>query len=221
MLIHEQVAPSDAFIHPFDHELLWTGHSTLIDEIVEAGVVPDAVVRCRRPPVANLLFSLVGPHAALLIQHQVCSVGGGGLYIGIVRGLQRHALAHVPVVAVETIGCDSMCSSVQHGQHVTLPAITSIATTLGAKRIADEAWQLCRSHPTRCVRVTDAAAVRACRRFLDDHRVMVEPACGAALAAVYDAAPELQGFKCVVVIACGGSTCTAAMLEDWAVKLGV
>ena len=42
--MHAQVTPSDAFIHPFDHELLWAGHSTLIDEIIEAGVIPDAVV---------------------------------------------------------------------------------------------------------------------------------------------------------------------------------
>ena len=169
--------------------------------------------------IISFLFCLM--RAAVFILLQVCSVGGGGLYIGIVQGLQRHGLVHVPVVAVETIGCDSMCSSVQQQQHVTLPAITSIATTLGAKKIADKAWQLCRSHPTRCVRVTDAAAVRACHRFLDDHRVLVEPACGAALAAIYDAASELQGFKCVVVIACGGSTCTAAMLGEWSAKLGV
>ncbi len=38
------------------------------------------------------------------------------------------------------------------------------------------------SHPTRCITVSDAAAVRACHRFLDDHRVLVEPACCAALA---------------------------------------
>jgi L-serine/L-threonine ammonia-lyase len=153
--------------------------------------------------------------------NQVCSIGGGGLYIGIVQGLQRHGLSHVPVIAVETIGADSMCAAVLQGQHITLPAITSIATTLGAKKIADKAWQLCNSHPTRCVTVTDAAAVRACRRFLDDHRVLVEPACGAALAAIYDGAPELRGLKCVVVIVCGGRTCTSAMLEEWAVKFGV
>jgi threonine dehydratase len=34
--------------------------------------------------------------------NQVCSVGGGGLYAGIVQGLQRHGLSHVPVIAVET-----------------------------------------------------------------------------------------------------------------------
>jgi L-serine/L-threonine ammonia-lyase len=114
-----------------------------------------------------------------------------------------------------------MSSAVRQGEHISLPAITSIATTLGAKKIADKAWQLCTSHPTRCVTVTDAAAVRACSRFLDDHRVLVEPACGAALAAIYDGAPELQGCKCVVVIVCGGSTCTAAMIAEWAAKLGV
>ena len=42
---HAQVTPSDAFIHPFDHEMLWDGHASLIDEVVEAGVTPDAVVR--------------------------------------------------------------------------------------------------------------------------------------------------------------------------------
>jgi len=36
-----------------------------------------------------------------------------------------------------------MCSAVRQGQHITLPAITSIATTLGAKKISDKAWQLC------------------------------------------------------------------------------
>jgi L-serine/L-threonine ammonia-lyase len=114
-----------------------------------------------------------------------------------------------------------MCRAVRQGQHITLPAITSIASSLGAKKIADKAWELCSSHPTRCITVSDAAAVRACHRFLDDHRVLVEPACGAALAVLYDNAPELQGFKSIVVIACGGSTCTSAMLADWALQLGV
>jgi L-serine/L-threonine ammonia-lyase len=135
--------------------------------------------------------------------------------------LQRHGLSHVPVIAVETIGAGSMFTAVRQGEHITLPAITSIATTLGAKKIADKAWQLCTSHPTRCATVTDAAAVRACQRFLEDHRVLVEPACGAALAAVYDSAPELRGLKCVVVIACGGSTCTSTMLGEWAAKFSV
>jgi hypothetical protein len=42
-----QITDADAFFHPFDHKLLWSGHSSLIDEIVSAGVTPDAVVRSR------------------------------------------------------------------------------------------------------------------------------------------------------------------------------
>jgi len=39
--------------------------------------------------------------------------------------------------------------------------------------------------PTRAFTVTDAEAVSACVSLLDDHRVLVEPACGAALALLY------------------------------------
>lgn len=41
--------------------------------------------------------------------------------------------ADVPVVACETLGADSFSQSFKAGQLVTLPGITSLATTLGAK----------------------------------------------------------------------------------------
>ncbi|MGM5012036.1 MULTISPECIES: hypothetical protein [Rhizobium] len=34
----------DAFIHPFDDPLLWKGHSTIIDEMVDDGIDPDLIV---------------------------------------------------------------------------------------------------------------------------------------------------------------------------------
>jgi L-serine/L-threonine ammonia-lyase len=64
-------------VHPFDDPLLWDGHATLIDEVVQAGAAFDCVV---------------------------ASVGGGGLLAGIVEGLRRNGLGRVPVVAVETEG---------------------------------------------------------------------------------------------------------------------
>jgi L-serine/L-threonine ammonia-lyase len=52
--------------------------------------------------------------------------------------------------------------------------------------------------------VTDQQALEACDRFLRDHRVWVEPACGAALAAL-DAVPlHLPQAKRVLVVVCGG-----------------
>ena len=63
--------------------------------------------------------------------------------------------------------------------------------------------------------VSDRSAIAACERFLEDHQVVVEPACGASLAAVYDNVPELSSFSSVLVIVCGGVTSTNAQLQWW------
>jgi len=177
------------YVHPFDHPLLWQGHSTLIDEVLEQGLAFDAVIT---------------------------AVGGGGLFCGIVQGLQRHGLHHVPVIAVETLGADSLSQSLQAGHAVTLPAITSVATSLGARRVADEALRLAQSHPTLSLTVTDAQATQACVRFADAMRVMVEPACGAALAALSVHGPALAGFKRPLIEVCGGIGVSLALLQSWA-----
>lgn len=174
-----------AYVHPFDHPLLWAGHSTLVDEVVDAGLQFDAVVT---------------------------AVGGGGLFCGIVEGLRRHGLHGVPVIAVETHGAASLQASLDAGELATLPAITSIATSLGARRVAAEAFARARSHPTVAVQVSDAEATAACVRFANAHRVMVEPACGAALAAVDRHA---AGFKRVLVEVCGGMGVSLELLRSW------
>lgn len=168
---------ADAFLHPFDDPLLWHGHASLIDEIARAPLTPDAVV---------------------------LSVGGGGLLCGVVEGLRRNGLAHVPVIAVETEGAASFNRSIRAGHPVELEKITSIATSLGAKRVSDKALQWSREHTIRSVVVPDLAALEACERFLADHRLLVEPACGASLALAYDASPALAGLTKVLFIVCGG-----------------
>ncbi|MGB8973044.1 MAG: pyridoxal-phosphate dependent enzyme, partial [Pseudomonas capeferrum] len=145
----------DAFIHPFDDPLLWAGHASLIDEVAASRVKPDAVV---------------------------LSVGGGGLLSGVVEGLKRNGWDDVPVLAVETTGAASLHAAVQAGHPVELERLASVATSLGAKRVADQALECVRSHPVHSHLVSDRAALEACERFLRDHRVLVEPACGAALA---------------------------------------
>lgn len=182
------VGATDAFIHPFDDPLLWTGHATIIDEVVTAGEQPDAVV---------------------------LSVGGGGLLCGVHEGLHRNGLGHVPIIAVVTEGADSFAQSVKAGKRIELDAIRSVATSLGAKQVSEQAFKLAQSADIRSVTVTDAAAVTACRRFLDDHRVLVEPACGASLAPVYDHASVLEGFRKILVIVCGGAGVTVGQLEQY------
>ena len=176
------------YVHPFDDPLLWQGHATLIDEVVQADVGFDAVVT---------------------------SVGGGGLLAGIVEGLQRNGLAHVPVVAVETEGAASLAAAIAAEALVTLPAITSIANSLGARRVMQRALDVTREHEVISVVLSDAQAVRACVRFADATRVLVEPACGVALAAL-DARPNIFArFKAPLIEVCGGMGTSLALLAQW------
>jgi len=57
--------------------------------------------------------------------------------------------------------------------------------------------------------VTDDQAVAACRSFADDHRFLVEPACGAALSLIYSNHEALRKYNSVLVIVCGGIGLTA------------
>lgn len=62
--------------------------------------------------------------------------------------------------------------------------------------------------------VFDHCALSACERFLADHRILVEPACGASLSVVYEQAPALERFKAVLVVVCGGATTTVEQIQQ-------
>ncbi len=190
-LAQSLVGASDAFIHPFDDPLLWQGHATMIDEVARFGLKPDAVV---------------------------LSVGGGGLLCGVMEGLDRHGWGQVPVLAVETQGAASFNAAMKAGHPVELEAITSIATSLGAKRVCERAVQWSRESPIQSVLVSDTSALDACERFLADHRILVEPACGASLALAYEKAPELEPFSTILVVVCGGATATIDQIRQWSAK---
>ncbi len=175
----EAVDAEAAFIHPFDDPILWAGHATMIDEAARANATFDAVV---------------------------LSVGGGGLLCGVAEGLARNGLEHVPIIAVETEGTASLSVALKAGELVELPAVTGVATSLGARKVSETAFRVARTRPVESVVVNDRAAVDACVRFLDDHRVLVEPACGAALAIAYAHPDRLARFERPLIVVCGGAT---------------
>ncbi len=177
-----------AYIHPFDDPYLWQGHASLIDEVVADGIKPDVVV---------------------------LSVGGGGLLCGVVEGLKRHDWLDVPILAVETFGADSLHTAVSAKAHIGIDSIQSIATSLGAKKVTKQAFDYAQTYDIIPYLVSDEAAVHACWRFLEDHRIMVEPACGASLTAVYDGCDFLQNKENILVIVCGGVGVTMSQLEAW------
>src|SRR3712207_3167092 len=187
-LAQSLLGPTDAFLHPFDDPLLWEGHATLVDEVVRAGLRPDAIV--------------------LL-------VGGGGLLCGVVAGGQRHGGRDVPVVAVETDRATSFQAAITAGHAVELDRITSIATSLGASRVCAQALRWAKEHPIHSVVVSDQSALAGCEHFLADHRLLVEPACGASLALAYEHTAELQQYATVLVVVCGGATTSIDQVRAW------
>ncbi len=176
------------YISPFDHPLIWKGHSTIVDEIAKEIDKPDAFV---------------------------LSVGGGGLLCGVVEGLQKNNFHDVPVIAVETEGAASFAASQKAGKLITLSGIDSIAKTLGAKTVSQQTLKWDKRHFIKSVVVTDQQAITACAAFAKDHRYLVEPACGASLVVPYENHKVLKKAKSIVVIVCGGVGIDLEKLNHW------
>lgn len=183
------------YIPPFDHPDIWDGNATLIDEAAAQAKALDTD------------FDVV-----------ICSVGGGGLMSGVLQGMHRNGMQDVPLIAVETDGAASLHAAVQAGEPASLPAITSIATSLGATRVAAAAFDWTRRHTVHSVTVSDAQAVAACLSFANDMRTLVEPACGAALAVAYQQLPVLAPFKRPLIVVCGGIGVSLEALVGWKEK---
>lgn len=180
------------YVPPFDHPLIWQGNSTLIDELVVQGPRPDAIV---------------------------VAVGGGGLFSGVAQGMKRAGWDDVPIVAVGARGADAFDQSIRAGRLVTLPGISSIAKSLGARTVARAAFDWQTRRLVSSVVVSDRSALNACKRFADEHQTLVEPACGAALSLVFDGHAAIAGLDDIVVIVCGGIGVTTALLQAWDAQL--
>lgn len=69
------------------------------------------------------------------------SVGGGGLLCGIYEGLARHGWKDVTVVTAETEGAASFYEAHKAGKLVRLSKIDTVATSLGALEVTQQALE--------------------------------------------------------------------------------
>jgi len=152
----------------------------------------------------------------------VTCVGGGGLAMGILQGLKKTmGWEETKLVCVETEGANCLAAARKAGGPVKLPAITSIATSLGALQVVQPLLDFCLEKPEGVIsiEVTDSQAKEGVVKFATDHRLLVEPACGAVLASVYSQLlPSLPPGPLVVVV-CGGNLVTLDLVQDWAQEL--
>lgn len=198
----EEMGEKAVYVPPFDHPDVWAGAATMIPEIrrqMPDGEVPDAIV---------------------------CSVGGGGLFAGLMQGIEEEGWnTHTHVLAVETAGADSLAQAVEKRELVALDEITSVAKSLGAPIVAQKALDFALQPNVSNMVIEDAEACASGWRFADDERILVEPACGASVALAYDGRLRryLKGFSSeskVVIIVCGGSRIDLQMMENYKKQFG-
>ncbi|GAA52697.1 serine dehydratase-like, partial [Clonorchis sinensis] len=196
--------PGDSSIrllHPYDHPDLWEGYEVIVDELAPDVGQPDVII---------------------------LAVGGGGLLAGIIQGLWNRGWSSTHVVAVETEGADCLSRSMKAGQLLLVPRVNSIASSLIAPVLAHRSWNLAQLQSLTPVICTDLEALDAVKRFLDDHGMLVEPACGAALSAVYSGVLgrlQLEGRiprpANVVVLVGGGRNVSLRQIPEWEAQLSM
>ena len=166
------------FLHPFDDTMIISGQGTVGLEIVED--LPD-------------------------VTDIVVSIGGGGLAGGVAFAA-KESVPNVKVWGVETVGADAMSQGLAAGRPVELPAITSIAKTLGAPYVTEMTLELIRKYVESVTVVPDAEAVSALLFISERLKVIAEPAASCTLAAAERLRTNFSGESKVVLILCGGNT---------------
>jgi threonine dehydratase len=145
--------------------------------------------------------------------HAFVSIGGGGLLAGVATALAPRAI----VTGVETEGADAMSQALAADRVVELPAITSIARTLGAPKVSPFTLEHCRRLTRGVTVVSDAEAVHALVFLLERCKVLTEPAAACVLAAARR--ERFAPGDHVVLLLCGGNA-TIAEIAGWVERFG-
>jgi threonine dehydratase len=166
-----------AYIHPFDNVDVMAGQGTIVKELVA------------QIPRIDLL---------------VASIGGGGLVSGLISAAAAFSPA-TRVAGVETEGADSMYQSWRAGHIVELPAITSVAETLGARKTEARQFEIITRHASSLVTVTDDQAIDALVDLLAEEKLLTEPATSCSVAAVVEGKVPVGPDENVVIVLCGAN----------------
>lgn len=177
-----------AYVHPFDDLAVVRGQGTIALELLEQEPYLDAII---------------------------ASVGGGGLISGI-GVVARQMKPEINIFGVETVGCDAVTQSFRKGYPITLPAITSIADTLGAKRTTEATLARIKAVVNDMQTVTDKEALEALLLMLEHENILMEPATSCSIAALLQNKFDLSNAEKICIILCGANV-SLRQLKDWKV----
>lgn len=179
------------FVHPYDDPAIIAGHGTLGLEFLEAA--PD-------------------------LTHVFLSIGGGGFMAGVSCAL-KSSRPDLTVYGVETTGAQTMTEALKADEPVTIRP-TSIARTLGAPFATNRTIAAAKSFLEEIVLVEDGPAISDLFWFLQNEKVLCEPAAACVLTAALKVAPSLPEDAVVGLILCG-SNVALHDLEAWRRDFGL
>lgn len=192
------------YCHPFDNPLIWEGHSSLVDEIYQ---------------------EQLSYNDSQKIKGVVCSVGGGGLYNGIMKGLEQNKTnKDTSLMLVETNQAPTLLETIKAGEVFTLDSVNSLATSLACSYLSEQSLDnyYNSKFKTYVDSIDDLDAIQGLIDFYNNTGVVVEPACGTALSLVYNRMDiltkhykNLSPDDIIIIVACGGSCTNLEGVENF------
>jgi threonine dehydratase len=173
-----------SYFHPFDDRELITGHASIGMELIEDF-----------PQLTDVFVS----------------IGGGGLMGGITLAVKQ-LKPDIRVWTVETEGSDTLGRALEAGRVVQINPV-SLAHTLGAPAVSEDALTIARQHGHRHVVVSDRAAYQSLRMLMERAKVTPELAASCTLAAAQAVADSFSGEHHVALILCGGNLSLDTLAE--------
>ncbi len=134
------------FVHPFNDETVATGQGTIAMEIF------------KELPTVDIIL---------------VPIGGGGLAAGV-STLTKLLNPKIKVIGVEPAGASCMKASLEKGQVVTLPNVTTIADGTAVKTPGDVVFPYIQKNVDEIIAVDDRELIGNFLDIMENHKMLVE-----------------------------------------------
>mgnify|MGYP001615944173 CR=1 FL=1 len=171
-----------AFLHAWDNPNQIAGNGTIGLEILDS-----------LPNVTDIIIS----------------IGGGGLIAGITVAVKALKPA-VRIWGVETEGAQTMGKALEAGKVVQITP-NSLAKTLSATYVAEDALTIAQQHLEQYIVVSDQEAIESQKFLLERTKVLTELAASCTFSAAQKIHQHFSKNDHVVMLLCGGNESLANM----------
>ncbi len=163
------------YFHPFADPLVVAGQGTLGLEILDQLADIDAIL---------------------------IAIGGGGLIAGMATVI-RARKPDVRIIGIEPSGSPTLKASIDAGEVVTLPSVTTRVPTMACARTDPRILEIVRDKVDELVLVSDEAMLDAARWLWFEQGVAADLSGAASLAALRRGIPSLEVAGHICALVCG------------------